>query len=307
MWVDRGLHPERAAEILVTPVDGGPRRRGSGYLVFRGRVLTAAHVVEGAAKVEVRIQAGRSGEETVAGAVEWRHDRIDVAVLVVPFSLGDTQTGLVPVSFGRVGEQDTVQRCTALGFPLFKVRLDMDGSRYRDAEHVDATCAVLSNRREGTLDLKVAAPPADDSDHGRDAWEGMSGAAVFAGGHLVGVVTRHHRTDGPGRIAAIRVDRWAEALSQTELAALEHVLGRRLAPSELPDGGQATLYGAPPQDPVPTARDGGPLGHADGAPAVRGGRCAAGRAAAQGYVRPAARARGAGGPSYRLRHTPRPR
>ncbi|WP_327391654.1 tetratricopeptide repeat protein [Streptomyces sp. NBC_01186] len=78
----------------------------------------------------------------------------------------------------------------------------------------------------------------------------MSGAGVFCNGHLVGVVTRHHRTDGPGRIAASRVDRWADALPGTELTALERVVGLRLAPSELPDSTQVASYGAPPVDPM---------------------------------------------------------
>ncbi len=34
-------------------------------------------------------------------------------------------------------------RCTALGFPRFRLRTDEDGSRFRDAEHVRASCAAL--------------------------------------------------------------------------------------------------------------------------------------------------------------------
>ncbi|MER6994412.1 trypsin-like peptidase domain-containing protein [Streptomyces sp. NPDC000410] len=229
---ERGLRPERVAEIIVTLPDGATGRRGSGYLVSSGTVLTAAHVVEGAAGVRVRFEADRPGERTVEAAVRWQHAGIDIAVLALP---GHTDPDSAPVRYGRVGEQDAVLRCTALGFPRFKLRTGTDGSRFRDAEHAHATCAVLSNRREGTLDLGVTAPPAQDPDPERDAWEGMSGAAVFTGGRLVGVVTRHHRTDGPGRIAASRVDRWAEALRAPELAELEAALGRGLHPAALPD------------------------------------------------------------------------
>ncbi|MBA2806402.1 serine protease [Streptomyces sp. KM273126] len=236
---DRGLKAERVAEVIVGPAGGCSGRRGSGYLVSSGRVLTAAHVVEGAEVVRVRFEADRPGERVVEAAVEWRHAGGDVAVL----TLAEEDPGDVdvpPVRFGRIGEQDAVLRCTALGFPRFKLRRDEDGSRFRDAEHVDATCAVLSNRREGTLDLKIASPPGDDPDPERDAWEGMSGAAVFSNGCVVGVVTRHHRSDGTGRIAASRVDRWAEVLDVTELAALEHLLGRGLRPTALTDAVPAT-------------------------------------------------------------------
>ncbi|MBZ4318781.1 trypsin-like peptidase domain-containing protein [Streptomyces huiliensis] len=227
---DRVLSAERVAEVVVALADGRGRR-GSGYLVAPGRVLTAAHVVEGASGIRVRFDADRPGERTGTADVVWAHPGIDVAVLGV----ADEGTGAAPAAFGRLGEQDAVVRCTAVGFPRFKLRTDEDGSRYRDAEHVHARCAALSNRREGTLDLRVDTPPAEDPDAERDAWEGMSGAAVFSGGHLIGVVTRHHRSDGPGRIAAGRVDRWAEALTAGELGALEEALDGGLRPALLPD------------------------------------------------------------------------
>ncbi|GGN42915.1 hypothetical protein GCM10012285_23770 [Streptomyces kronopolitis] len=177
--------------------------------------------------------------------MEWQHSGIDIAVLRIP---DDADTGIDPVSFGRVGEQDAVLCCTALGFPRFKLRADENGSCFRDAEHIHATCAILSNRREGTLDLGVTPPPAAVADSDTDAWEGMSGAAVFSNGHLIGVVTRHYRADGPGRIAATRVDRWVEKLTATELAALEQTLRCRLHPEALhdavPDTGLGLLQDA---------------------------------------------------------------
>jgi hypothetical protein len=212
------------AEVIAGTADGSRGRRGSGYLVTPGRVLTAAHVVGGASGVRVRFQADLPDERLVEARVAWMHQGIDIAVLAIEDTAADTAA----VSYGRLGEQDVVVRCTALGFPRFKLRTDEDGSRFRDAEHVRASCAVLSNRREGTLDLRVDSPPPD-------GWEGMSGAAVFSGRHLIGVVTRHHLSDGPGRIAAGRVDRWAQVLTPGELEELERALQTRLRPQVLPD------------------------------------------------------------------------
>lgn len=231
---ERGLRPERIAEIIVNaPVHGGGGRRGSGYLVASATVLTAAHVVAGADGIRVRFQADRPGERVVDATVAWSNDGIDIAVLTLPETAADD---IPPASFGRVGEQDTVLSCTAMGFPRFKLRTNAAGRRFRDAEHMDARCAVLANRREGTLDLRITAPPAEDPEPERDAWEGMSGAAVFSGEHLIGVVSRHHRREGPGRIAAGRVDRWEDGLSVAERAALEGMLGHDLAalPSAAP-------------------------------------------------------------------------
>ncbi|GCB52784.1 HEXXH motif-containing putative peptide modification protein [Streptomyces sp. NL15-2K] len=245
MGVDRGLIPERAAEIIVRRRHGR-NRRGSGYLVAPGRVLTAAHVVKGAVSVRVRFQADRPGERTIEASVVWRHVGVDAAVLALQGVPVGVEEDVAPVRFGQVSEWDRVVRCTALGFPRFKLRTHPDGSRYRDSEHVHATCALLSNRREGTLDLKVDSPPDDDPD--QDPWEGMSGAAVFCNGHLVGVVSLHHRTDGRGRIAARRVDRWTEKLTKAQSAALTHALGGWLDLSRLPDSVRPTSTGAAPGD-----------------------------------------------------------
>lgn len=229
---DRGLRPEQVAEIIVTLPDRAERRRGTGYLFAPGKVLTVAHVVEGATEVRVRFQADQPGERTVEADVLWQHSVIDVAILALRTN---PVIDVEPATFGRVGDHGAVLPCTAMGFPRFKLRTDDDGSRFRDAEHIHTNCAVLSNRREGTLDLAIASPPAADPDPERDAWEGMSGAAVFGNGRLVGVVARRHLGDGPGRIAASRVDRWARSLSPTELAELELASGRLLDPAALPD------------------------------------------------------------------------
>ncbi|MET9864959.1 trypsin-like peptidase domain-containing protein, partial [Streptomyces sp. NPDC006386] len=250
---DRGLRPQRAAEIIVALPDGA--RRGSGYLLAPGRVLTAAHVVRDARDVRVRFEADRPGERVVGATVAWAHDGIDVAVLTLPENAASPTLpenaavptrprpdrlpdDVPPVRFGGVGEQDAVLGCSAMGFPRFKLRADAAGGRFRDVEHMDARCAVLANRREGTLDLRVAAPPAEDPDPERDAWEGMSGAAVFSGGYVVGVVSRHHRREGAGRVAAGRVDRWAQALTPAERTALEALLGQDLTalPCAVPRG-----------------------------------------------------------------------
>ncbi|MFI1953390.1 trypsin-like peptidase domain-containing protein [Streptomyces xinghaiensis] len=238
-------HATRVAEIIATRAGGGTRR-GSGLLVRPGRVLTAAHVVAEAARVRVRFDADRPGERTLDAEVTWRHEGVDAAVLSVdPGAAGGEQPPWLP-PFGRIGERDAVLRCSAVGFPLFKLRRDADGSSYRDTAHAVATCAVLSNRREGTLDLSTD-PPAEPAPAVSSAgpvppagpavspWSGMSGAVVLSRGHVIGVIAEHHRTDGPGRLAASRVDRWAERLTPAELHALEACLDTRLDPAALPD------------------------------------------------------------------------
>ncbi|MEU0299285.1 trypsin-like peptidase domain-containing protein [Streptomyces sp. NPDC006175] len=228
MWADR------VAEVIVDlPLPAG-RRRGSGYLVASDRVLTAAHVVADAAAIRVRFDADHPGERTAEAEVAWSHTGIDVAVLILP---ADRPVAVGAAEFGRVGRHGNTEKlhCTAVGFPWFKLRgIGKDAQPYRDCEQVHATCAPLSNRREGTLDL-VVPPPAPHPDLGVSPWEGMSGAVVFSGGRIIGVITEHHLADGLGRLAASRVDRWTERLKAGEVRTLETLLGCGLTPAALHD------------------------------------------------------------------------
>ncbi|MET8284687.1 trypsin-like peptidase domain-containing protein [Streptomyces sp. NPDC051639] len=232
----RGLDPVRVAEVMVRPAAGrGPGRRGSGYRVGLRWVLTAAHVVRDAegGTAGVRFEADRAAEWTAPARVLLASDKADVALLEitgsVPQGVHAAATG--SPSYGTLPDTDVVLPCGAMGFPRFKLREDRmrlldDGSasQYRDSCHATGMTSVLSNRREGTLELAVT-PPESDSEPDRSPWEGMSGAAVWHDGTLVGLVSAHHRADGLGRLAAVRVDRWYELLTGAELALLHENAG----------------------------------------------------------------------------------
>jgi len=205
-----GVDPSRVAEVLVTRHDGTDWR-GSGYRVSTSAVLTAAHVVADARNVRVRFDADRPSEWSSAANPAWEEEGIDVAVLTIA---NGGERPVPTASYGGLPDVAAVVPVMAVGFPLFKLRRDrgvgtaaMPASEYRDMEQAVGTIALLSNRREGTLDLRVD-PPAANPDPARSPWEGMSGAAVWAAGHIVGVVKEHHQTDGLGRLAATRADMW---------------------------------------------------------------------------------------------------
>ncbi len=227
--------PGRIAEVIVSR-SGGRGARASGYLVAGGRVLTAWHPLIGASGVLVRFNADRQDEAEYEASVGWRDEETDVAVLV--FDPPAAAPAPAPASFGCVGEGATRVECVAFGFPLFKLR---EGA-YRDLEAAEATCVPLANRRERTLDLKVVGPPSPDDDpreatHRTDAegpdgtavgryepWAGMSGAAVFSRGRIIGVVTRHYASDGAALTAA-RMDGLPDRLTPGGLHELEQLLG----------------------------------------------------------------------------------
>ncbi|ONK11987.1 trypsin-like peptidase domain-containing protein [Streptomyces sp. MP131-18] len=227
--------PGRIAEVIVSR-SAGTGSRASGYLVADGRVLTAWHPLIGASGVLVRFNADRQDEAAYEASVEWWDEDGDIAVLV--FDSPAAAPAPAPASFGCVGERAARVECIAFGFPLFKLR---EGT-YRDLEAAEATCVPFANRREGTLDLKVVGPPSPDEDPRKAAkptdadgpagsaadpyspWAGMSGAAVFSRGRIIGVVTKHHASDG-GALTAARIDGLQDRLPPGELDRLERLLG----------------------------------------------------------------------------------
>ena len=232
LFESRPAGPEagRVAEILVSLPNGKQARRGSGYLVSSETVITAAHVVSGALAVRVRLNADQADEWAV-DVGEWaEYPAADLALLAVP---ARGEVPLAPCSFGRIGDRDAVVQCSAVGFPRFKLRRDRRGL-YRDSCHVAGAAAVLSNRRERTLEVSVPAP-AEDPDPAVSPWEGMSGAVVFSAGRVVAMISEHHRSDGLGRLAATRVDRWFELLSPTDLRVVGDRLGLPVRRDDLPD------------------------------------------------------------------------
>ena len=207
-----GVVPGQVAEIIVA-LDDEPRRRGSGYRVGPGAVLTAAHVIDDAVSVQVRFDADLPGEWVAEAISCWTDPRSDLAVLTMYTARGDPRVA-VP-RFGRISDRAAVLATRAVGFPRFKLKnddgtdVDDDRPRYRDSHQADGSVSVLSNRREGTLEITVPLP-----EPGISPWEGMSGAAVWVGDRIVGVITKHHRADGLGRLAAARLDLALEGLDQ---------------------------------------------------------------------------------------------
>ncbi len=138
-------------------------------------VLTAAHVIEGAVAVRVRFDADLPGEWTAEAIPCWADPRSNLAVLTIAPREGEVAVA----RFSRIGgDRAAVLAAQAVGSPRFKLKTDDDAAQlqYRDSHQTDGSVAVLSNRREGTLEVTVP-PPERDSDLQVSPWEGMSGAA----------------------------------------------------------------------------------------------------------------------------------
>lgn len=227
----QGLDARRVVQVLAGPEAGA---RGSGYLVSGQAVLTAAHVVAGTGTVRLRFLAGLPGEWTAPGEVVFRHPGADVAVVALTGSPA-ADGPPAAVDFGAIEQADGELPCSLMGFPRFKVRkasLKPELGTFRDVHHELAVASPFANAREGTLALRVN-PPAADPDPARTPWGGMSGAAVWSDGRLVGLVSAHHRTDGLGLLSATRADRWHALLDPRETALFAALTGFPARPDEL--------------------------------------------------------------------------
>lgn len=235
--------PWRVAQIVVDRGGGIESFRGSGYLVGPSLVLTAAHVLAGASAVRVRLDVGQPTEVDVQAERWWAdpegHHGTDLAVVMIP---ADVTAGRAVdlARFGRISDCTAVLAVQALGFPRFKLRgsAASTGERdvFRDLDQVTGHAPVAANRRQGTLAVYLEDPPPASPGHeGLSPWEGMSGAAVWADGRIIGVVAEHHSSEGTGRLIARRIDRAYQQLAESDLDRLVDWLGLVPVAGGLPD------------------------------------------------------------------------
>ena len=201
-------HPARVqvAEILVDLPDGS-HTRGSGYLVAPGWVLTASHVVRAATSIGVWLGAPPELQEDNGMGVDpsrvLRAVRADLALL--PINRGGTSAAVDLAPFGRLDRESTEPvQVVAAGFPRFKLRSapGRQGVLLRDLHFTIGTIVGGSNTKTGTYEYSVhAAPDEDPSPKDHSPWEGMSGAAVWAGGRLIGVIGQHYPRENRGTLA----------------------------------------------------------------------------------------------------------
>jgi hypothetical protein len=222
-------HPARArvAEIMVARIGptGEERTRGSGYLVSPGWVLTAHHVVRDAASVGVWL--GVPPELVSEEGVGVDPGRVlavpaaDLALLPLGGEADDPPGE--PALFGRLDrEPGPPVPVAAAGCPRFKLRPapGRPGVLLRELDYAIGSVAALSDAKTGRFAFAVDVAPGPDTEPGeRSPWEGMSGAAVWASGRLIGVVGQHHPREGLATLTVCPVEQLFGSVSEDQLEA----------------------------------------------------------------------------------------
>ena len=200
---------DRVVEVIADRGPASPERYsyGSGCIVAGRTVLTSAHVVAGAQQVWLR----RVDKTELAAS-------LDPAFVGDPAGIGAPDLALVRIDeeswtdaprlgLGRIDRDHPsggpVEGGRAVGYPWFAQR--ERATVVRGLVDVSGQIPLLSHAEEGLLSLEVTIepPPRPGGDPNRSQWSGMSGAAVFAAGRLVGVAAEHVPRAGDSAIIAV--------------------------------------------------------------------------------------------------------
>jgi tetratricopeptide (TPR) repeat protein len=203
------ISPQRV--MLITADSPGGRSLGSGTLVAPSLVLTAAHVVfDDDGRPATAVQISGDNAKPVAGEVIWpssyRPDGDDSAqldaALVAITAPAWVPPRLPPVRWGRLTGRSTGVACEATGFP----RALIGATGVRDVDQVSADVNPGSRRVTVRYDLHVTSAVPTPLRDRPSPWSGLSGAGVFAGDVLIGVVIVDERGTYSGdRLSALPV------------------------------------------------------------------------------------------------------
>ena len=181
-------------------------RYGSGCIVSGRTVLTAAHVVAGAQRVQVRDPDKKSYSATVDPGFVGDVDGPGPDLALV--EIDDPAVDLAPMGLARIDRDaptDEPVRCRAIGYPWFAET--PSPTAVRDTVDAIGVVPVLSKLAAGLLSVQVSISPRplppEDKGLGESEWSGMSGAPVVAAGRLLGVVAEHAPRAGPSTITAV--------------------------------------------------------------------------------------------------------
>ncbi|MFF0434666.1 NACHT domain-containing protein [Streptomyces sp. NPDC004327] len=165
------------------------RQQGTGVLVARDVILTAAHVIGGAHNAVV--SSPQTGTKRLR--VVWSDDRLDAALL-----FSEERLGTAP-RLSRVATDRPLPGCEVVGFPRI--------ARYEggkpDLDQFTGTVLPMAGLLRHTLTVELDRPPATELADGPSPLAGLSGAPVWADDGLLGIVRAVPRGRGHRRLECL--------------------------------------------------------------------------------------------------------
>jgi Trypsin-like peptidase domain len=207
-WLNT-VTPARAVEVLHDHGAGAKPRWtvGSGFLIGKKLVLTAAHTV-GAGALTVRLAGSEEHSATIK--LQGSQQDVDLAVLSITDDFDGPEL-MVRYAFVDRSSSALVDNCWAVGFPRY-MEQQTEGKPLRESVHIHGTIAPGSKLVSGMLQLEVTASPRliPPGSLAESDWQGISGAVVFArhptaGDVAVGVIVEHHRPEGQSSLTVVPI------------------------------------------------------------------------------------------------------
>lgn len=177
--------------------------QGTGVLLNRRNVLTAWHVVEHSRSIVV---AHPSSYQPVACHLGWADEARDAALLIAEDDVisAERAAPLGRLRFGRVATGEPLEHCQIVGFPA----VQRYGAGGEDLEYDQFRASVLpmAGRMRDVLVCELDRSAVEErASAAASPLAGLSGAPVFAGPVLLGVVTRVPRERRHLRIEGVSV------------------------------------------------------------------------------------------------------
>ncbi|MFI1103784.1 NACHT domain-containing protein [Streptomyces melanogenes] len=170
--------------------------QGTGVLIGSGLVLTCAHLgLDDETTIEVPGPAGKT-----ACHVVWQDHSLDAALLSCGSGWGRI-SHLSGARLGVIATERPLPHCEIIGFPDVQ---RYDGDRL-DLDQFTGTVLPVAGRLRQKLTFEFDRPPARERRDGESPLAGLSGAPVFVGETVVGLVKEVPQGRGHRRVECVPV------------------------------------------------------------------------------------------------------
>jgi hypothetical protein len=180
--------------------------QGSGVMLSPRLVLTSAHVLRNREWIRT---VHPESEQPLPSRAVWQDEKSDVALLLTGEELVDPERwALARLRWGVVGSPDPLPGCQVVGFPAVQRFGPDDQLEY---DQLTGTVLPMAGRIRTMLVCEFDRAPVTAPQPGESPFAGLSGAPVFAGSVLIGVVTQVPQGRDHRRVEAVPVQRILEA------------------------------------------------------------------------------------------------